>query len=495
MLVVNNVDRQNIIFLVLDTVRADHLSCYGNERATSPTIDELANQGIQYNAAFSNSIWTPTSHAAMFTGKIPSENGVYGGVRTLPRSTPTLTERLQQLEYETFLTSAGVFIRAENGYDRGVDVYHSGENYRPRPTPQMLSKLVKDPASRKQFHADLTRTSAKQTTLKMEALKQFISNSTQPFFAFLNTKAAHHPYTPPRPYHKEYVPEHNRPPIELISFLYRLAGDPHGGSSIEGVNEDRVKELDTQYPITADAFEPTEEELAVIRGWYDGAIRYVDHKIKELISHMRREGVYDETTLIITSDHGELFGEHGLEKHYYSLYDQLLHVPLVIRPANGRSATIDDIVSLADLYPTILDMASADVPEEQGAWSQSLLPFGDDPSHDYVIAETGLKSDRPIKKDYPDFDDSEYNEVLQSVRTDEYKLIVNGEGETELYRWRSDPDNFDDVSDANPEVCEQLQETIESNLSPLSGQQWADGTESVTDDDHLQQQLEDLGYL
>ena len=85
--------------------------------------------------------------------------------------------------------------------------------------------------------------------------------------------------------------------------------------------------------------------------------------------------------------------------------------------------------------------------------------------------------------------------MLQSVRTDEYKLIVNGEGETELYRWRSDPDNFDDVSDANPEVCEQLQETIESNLSPLSGQQWADGTSTVTDDDHLQQQLEDLGYL
>jgi arylsulfatase A-like enzyme len=486
---------QNIIFLVLDTVRADHISCYSYDQDTSPTIDRLANQGIQYNTAFSNSIWTPTSHAAMFTGQVPSENNVYSGETTLPVSTPTLTERLQELGYETFLASAGLFIRAGNGYDRGIDVYHSGDDYRPRPTPRMLSKLVREPATRKQFYADLTRGPGKKTTLKMEALKQFVSNSNEPFFAFLNTKAAHHPYMPPRPYHMEYVPDHSRPPVGLISFLYRLAGDPYGGSSIEGVDEESVKQLDTQYPITADAFEPTEEELSVIRGWYDGAIRYVDDKINELISHLRRKGVYDETTIIVTSDHGELFGEHGLGKHYYSLYDQLLHVPLVIRPANGRSATINDIVSLADLYPTILDMAGADDPEDQGEWSRSLLPLDTDPGHDYVIAETGLKSDRPIKKNHPDFDDSEHNEVLQSVRTDEYKLIVNGEGETELYQWRSDPENFQDISDANPEVCEELQQTIESELSSLSGQQWADDPDEVTDDDHLQQQLEDLGYM
>jgi arylsulfatase A-like enzyme len=431
----------------------------------------------------------------MFTGKVPSENGVYGGEATLPLSVPTLTERIQKLGYETFLSSAGIFIRAEKGYDRGVDVYHSGGDYRPRPTPQMLSKLINRPAARKQFYADLTRTSAKKTTLKMEKLKKFISDASEPFFAFLNTKAAHHPYTPPRPYHKEYVPEHDRPPIELISFLYRLAGDPHGGSSIKGVDEDRIRELDSQFPITADAFEPTEEELSVIRGWYDGAIRYIDDKIAELLAHLRSEGVDDETTVIVTSDHGELFGEHGLEKHYYSLYDQLLHVPLIIRPADEQSATVDEIVSLADLYPTILDMAGADTPEDQGRWSQSLLPLGEAPGHDYIVAETGLKSDRVIKSDYPDFDGSEYNEALQSVRTDEYKLIVNGQGETELYRWRPDPGNFDDVTGSNPEVREELQEVVDSELDPLSGQEWAEGDESVTDDEHLEDRLEDLGYL
>jgi len=487
--------RQNILLLVLDTVRADHLSCYGHDRQTTPTIDQLATRGTQCEAAFSNSIWTPTSHATMFTGKIPSETGIYGGETELPQSTPTLTERVHELGYETFLANAGWFIRAENGYDRGVDVYHSGEDYRPRPTPRRLSKLVRDPATRKQFYADLTTTSAKKTTLKMEALKQFVSDADDPFFAFLNTKAAHHPYTPPRPYHRKYVPEHDRPPVELISFLHRLAGDPYGGSRIDGVDEDRVRELDRQYPITAGAFEPTEEELSVIQGWYDGAIRYVDDKIDELITHLQREGVYDDTTIIVTSDHGELFGEHGLEKHYYSLYDQLLHVPLVIKPASGQSATVDDIVSLADLYPTILEMAGADDPEDQGAWSRSLLPFDDGPGHEYVVAETGLKSDRPIKKDYPEFDDTEYNGVLQSVRTDEYKLILNGEGVTELYRWPSDLSNFDDISDANPDVNEELGEVIETDLDSLSGQEWADEADAVTEDDHLKQRLEDLGYL
>lgn len=486
---------QNIIFLVLDTVRADHLSSYGYRRETSPTLDSLADNGIQYMSAFSNSIWTPTSHATMFTGRLPSQTGVYGGESKLPESETTLPEAVNRLGYNTFLASAGIFIRAENGYDRGVNVYHSGDDYRPRPTPELLLKLIRDRPIRKQFVADLTTTSAKNTTLKIAALKEFISDTSTPFFAFLNTKAAHHPYCPPRPYHEEYVPEHQRTSYEILSFLYRKAGDPHGGDSIEGVNEDRINDLDTQYPITANIFEPSENEMDVIQGWYDGAIRYIDDKISELIAHLKKEKVYENTTLIITSDHGELFGEHGLEKHYYRVYDQLLHVPLIIHPADGTESTIDNIVSLVDLYPTILELAGADNPGVDLEWANSLVPFAERPEHEYLVAETGHKSDRPITKHYPEFDDSEYDKALHSVRTEEFKYITDRKGHEDLYKWRDDPGNFSEISDKYKEVCHELRSLVEERLEPLSGKQWADDPDAVTSNNHLRQQLEDLGYL
>jgi arylsulfatase A-like enzyme len=134
----------NIILIVLDTVRADHLSCYGHHRETSPAIDEIAAEGIRYESAFANSNWTPTSHSTMFTGKLPSKTGVYGGTQTLPSDSETLPEFLESAGYHTHLSTSGAFIRPENGYGRGVANLLDAPKYEFEASAQGLRRAIID---------------------------------------------------------------------------------------------------------------------------------------------------------------------------------------------------------------------------------------------------------------------------------------------------------------------------------------------------------------
>ena len=488
----------NVLLLVLDAVRVDHCSTYGYERETTPAMSALADDGVRYDHAFAPSIWTPTTHGAVFTGRYPSHTGIYGNSLAIPDDLETLPERLKQQGYRTFAASAGAHIRAGRGYERGIDEYV--ETRRISPDIGFFKKVATDRSFAKQVAFTLSRGPDDKTRYKYDRLERFIDDAVadgDPFFGFVNAKTAHSPFNPPRPYKGMFCEEFERPKWELLE----RALDKTGRQTQRIAGHDATKLHKVSHTggdgVLAGEVELTDEEWNVIEAWYDGAIRYLDDLLGELVAFLRDRDVYDDTMVVLTSDHGDNFGDHGLARHVFCLYDSLLHVPMVIKPpADGHAParagrTVDNQVSLIDLFPTFLEASGGTVPEYD--FTESLLDFEDRKYHEYTFAEyAGFDgSVQRLGRKYPDFDAAQFAVTLQSVRDDDYKLIVDSNGDRELYAWRDDPGETTDLVEDHPDIADRLEGVIDDRLEPLD----SPGSYETPDDPELQTQLEDLGYI
>lgn len=474
----------NVVLIVLDAVRADHLSCYGYDRTTTPNIDRIASEGVRYEHTFSNSNWTGAAHPPIFTGELPSNSGIYSGDLSFSEDTTLLTELLKESGYRTFGTSAGAYIRQGHGYDRGFDVFQ--QTHRIRPTLDTVGKLFKESPYRKQVLFSLNRGPDDKTLYKFESLKKFIDSDDDPFFAFFNCKTAHSPYNPPRPYKSMYCPELSRPSYEFLERLYNTVGmqtQKLSGADINKCRTDPGQFMTDEYNLTQD-------EWDVVKSWYDGAISYLDYRIGCFVDALRKRGELENTYLIITADHGEMFGEHGLTQHKYSLYDTLLHVPLIIRPPDpidGR--VLSDRVSLVDLFATILDMTDTNISDR--THSRSLLPLRDEQFDGYTFAEIGKQDTEALQRRHPNWAPPKHQiGPLQSIRDDEFKLIESPDGHIELYRWREDPGEETELSDEFPDVSQNLLKQLRSETSDMRTESEHEDIESES----LRKTLEHLGY-
>jgi arylsulfatase A-like enzyme len=484
-------DKSNIVFLVLDDVRADRLSCYGHHRETTPNIDELAENGVLYENAFSTSNWTPSVHATMFSGLLPSHSGVYAQDLNLPPNIELLPEKLNKHGYRTFATSAGAHLRKSRGYDRGMEEFH--ETYQlPEiwPSVSFFKTFATDSAYRKLAKHALQNGWDHHTTYKFEKMKDWIgTNDNRPFFAFLNCKNAHSPYDPPRPHKERFCPDLKRPWYAVVQKMLEMAG--RKPERLPGYDFETLERISNNFPILAGELAPDNDLLDIIRAWYDGSINYMDRRIGELVDFLESNNLMKDTYLVITSDHGELFGEHGLGKHNYSLYDEVLRVPLVIyKPDISGSTRIEEQVSLIDIFPTLLDLANVERADTE--FATSLYPFEKRKFHDYTFAEVGKKPVQPIQKYHPEFEDSKYNRPMQVVRDNQYKLIRSIDGELiELYDWREDPKEINNLADELVNKRNDLESVIDEHLFSLN-----DSTQrEEIDDDRLRDTLENLGYL
>lgn len=489
-------DRPNIVFLVLDAVRRDHVSCYGYDRETTPTIDGLAREGVRYDSAFAPSIWTPTVHGAIFTGRYPSHTGIYGNSLGIPDTLETLPETLSDVGYRTFAASAGAHIRASRGYDRGVDEYVSTR--RISPDIGFLKKVTTDRSFAKQVGFSLTKGPDDKTRYKYDRLERFVADAVDdgdPFFGFINAKTPHQPFNPPRPYKRMFSDELDRPRWEVVERLRDALG--LSTQTVEGHDTDKIRQLSHSGgdEFLAGDVDVSDEEWAVIESWYDGAIRYLDDLIGEFVTFLKDQGVYDDTLLVVTADHGDNFGDHGLTSHIFCVYDTITHVPLVVKPPAGvgSDATVDEQVTLVDLHPTFIDAAGANDPNPDYDLTASLTDFEDRRYHDYTFCEyAGFEG--PIKRlqrKFGDVDTATYARTIQSVRDDEYKLITYSDGEEELYAWRDDPDESHNLIDERDDIADDLRAVREESLDPLD----SPGEFETPDDPELEDQLKDLGYL
>ena len=416
----------NVLLIVLDTVRAQNLSLYGYARQTTPALERWAASSLVFDRALSTAPWTLPAHASMFTGRWPHEQSSRLGT-PFDDSYPTLAEALAGAGYVTAGFVANTFYCGyEFGLARGFSHY---EDYVRSPRELLISSSL----SRSVLNARATRQLLRYydnipRRNAVDITNQFLAwlprADGRPFFAFLNYFDAHETYLPPAPFATRFGPDLPRGNHLLSQDLRRsLRDDWHLRPR---------QEIETEIDM------------------YDGAIAFLDHQLDRLFTTLAGRGILDNTLVIVTSDHGELFGEHGLFLHGQALYMPLIHVPLVLRyparvPADRRIA---DPVSLGDLPATVMDIVG--VPSRTPFPGRSLSSWWSGPPVRQPNAPilSGVRGEDWGGKDwYPIAKGDMYSLVDRS-----HHYIRNGDDREELYLLDTDPQEHHDLSGSKDAV-------------------------------------------
>ena len=404
-------ESRNIIWVVMDTVRADHCSAYGYPRNTTPFLRKLAGEGMLFRGAIATTNLTLGTHASMFTGLYVSTHGAHFSPsgprgRRLPKGIPTLARILTERGYRTMAVSAnpvlGDFdlLQGFQVTDRRLPLPAAGvERWcLRRPLRALLSLITPT------LELDRYVRRGDEITNSALALLSRVRGDGRPYFLFLNYLDAHMPYLPPPPFDALFGNKSAKCDLDhlrgLIRPLYR------GERTLES----------------------TEREHIVSQ--YDGGIAYVDHQIGRLMEQLKQWELYDQSLIIITADHGEWLGEKGLLEHSVFLHQEQVHVPLVIKyPGSRTSGIVEDWVSDVDLMPTILDVLNYPVPPGlQGRSLRRIESLANRPVFTEAHHQERLKSWRP---DFP--------MTQQAVLLGSMKLISSSNGSRELYNLDRDP--------------------------------------------------------
>jgi arylsulfatase A-like enzyme len=428
--------RPNIVLVVLDTVRADHLSLYGYSRPTTPFLESLSRQATVYVKAVATSNFTLPSHASIFTGLYPRSHGAIifppgtPNFHPLERKFETLAEILRSQGYRTVAVSANsVFVNPDYGLAQGFELF---SNLRPvrflsvwrRDALRFLLRRLLNIFISTQRIDEAYRDGASITN---DALALFAraAASGRPVFLFLNYMDAHEPYVVPPPYDTAFA---GRNP--------RLNYDDYGRMVREVVGRRR---------------EVTENERNHFVSQYDGAIAFLDRQLERLVDGLRSAGLWDNTMFIVTSDHGEAFGEHQFVGHSVSLYQDHLSIPLLIRyPGLQSSQTVRSPVSLVDLMPTILDVAG--IPAPQPLQGRSLLRAEE---LDGSLAFAESNADPEVVRLRPRCPPTQ-----TAVISGDKKLIVSAGLGEELYDLSRDPGETANLVSVEPEAAEALRRSL-----------------------------------
>jgi len=400
----------NVLLLILDTVRSQSLSLYGYDRPTTPNIDSYATTGVVFERAVAPAPWTLPSHASMFTGRHAGEVSA-DWASPLGDSYPTLAEVLHEAGYITagFVANM-VYTTAEVGLDRGFAVFED----HPRSIEMViqqswLARKIAGPV--RGFVGDtdlLARKSAEDVNAQfLHWLDRLTSRGeSAPHFAFLNYYDAHGPYLPPEPFRARFG-----------------AGDPLAG-------------LDEHQRV----HDPN--DLSRLRDGYDDALAYLDVQIDNLLDSLAARGTLEHTVVIITSDHGEEFGEHEIIDHGNSLYMPALHVPLIISyPASIPSGLrIGSPIELRDLAATVLDLVGQ-APNLPG---ESLARFWN-PDSAGRLSDAALSEVTRKPWNIPEWFPIARGD-MQSLVIESYHYIRHGDGSEELYNIALDPWESDDLA-------------------------------------------------
>ncbi len=413
------IDRPNVLLISLDACRADALSCFGNKRDTSPFIDSLAARGTRFSRAFVNTHGTPSSHTTMLSSTYQQDHLVFyrGGnsaaMRTVvPTSLVMLPEVLKAFGYQTIAVTGGAYMSRTYGFDHGFMEFHD------------------------------TALGIEEETSALRWLIKRQMGAGRPVFAFLHTYEIHSPYRSPQKYLKQMGVEKDLFPTDSDFLAKRMRQRPSA----------------------------TKEEGRFLRLRYDAGVRYTDDTLARFFRALGRMGFLDDCLVVVTADHGEEFLEHGSLLHGASLYEELLHVPLIFqgyRIPIGR--TVESLVSSVDIVPTILARLQIRIP----------LPFaGSD------ILDPALPS-RPVL--------AQYGSLLYGVRETRWKLILHTkDGLLQLIDLASDPGEQCNVALEHPSIVGRLL----GELHPLRHEvrRQLAGVRRGRPSQRINEELEELGY-
>jgi arylsulfatase A-like enzyme len=459
----------NIILVVMDTAGARRCSLYGHSRETTPGLAHIARDGTLYHSCFATSPWTIPSHLSLFSGLYPSELGLEDKATQVPEVFFTLPEVLQQMGYHT----VGISCNGLVGHQRGFDVFYEmdtpffSEGYH---QDKVNTKFIKGLTDRelgrlwhflqyiiqkkrflfpiqnvlerlyKKYCVDLYHKTSGATKRTFKLAKYLIKKYQvkKPLFLFINLMETHWKYNPPLSYHN----------IINIS----------------------KKERQQLYQYDHQDFyiqELSPEIMSKIYLLYEQGLYFLDERLLDFYRFLEVQGAKDNSLLVITSDHGEALGEHGLWGHIFGLYNEILQIPLVVKYPAGLAEPGESrrLAQLNDLFATILEVVDAPLPLPES--SRSLLSA----DREYAFAEhyqnIGLQA---IHKQVPDYQPKPFMQPCRCVIDGEFfKLIEWADGRLELYDLNRDFEesrNLSGVPDLAPRA-QALKQVMVEKLGPF----------------------------
>ena len=443
----------NILLITIDTLRADHLGCYGNSQIKTPHIDRLAKEGVKFRNVVCQAPLTGPSHASILTGLYPQTHGVRINGYPLRDSVLTIAKILKGSGYKTAGFVSVNFLGDDvSGLGRGFDVFD-------------WPKQIEQPAE----------------AATQKAIGWLNKKGKERFFVWVHYYDAHSDYSPPYPYNVMYDPSYSGQATGSTQFLDKL-----------NKGEIKLSQRDHEH----------------IDALYSGEISYVDRSIGVLIEHLKETGVYKNTLIIVTADHGEALGEHeNYFGHSLQLYDPSIMVPLIFvnRNALPSNKSIETQVESIDIAPTILGMAGLEAPAEMEG--KTLSP----------LMESGKRQELYLEKAFSETQNMRWGglilkdnlaaaekiheqvksgkEISRSLRTPKWKFIFSQESSSrvdELYGMKDDPKEKINLIYENMETAEGLAKDLKSWMR---GEEKSALDESGPMDEKTLETLKSLGYI
>ena len=449
----------NILLLIVDSLRADHLGISGYRRATTPNIDELGGEGAYFKTAIPTMANTDPSIVSILSGLYPYSNGVRDLGYKLDPSINTLQKILRANGYKTI--GHDIEMR-ECGINLGFDVFNP---LRWRITNKIKSTIRKT--------LDWKHDVNPAETLTDFGIKQINESKNEKFFLYLHYVSPHWPYHSPQPYEHMFDPDYK---------------GEHNFNKING----KIKRSEL---IFNNSLSKEENEHAIAH--YDGAIRYADYQIGRLLGHLENSKLKDDTLIILTADHAECFGEHGIYfNHGEYLYDEGIRVPLIFRHPKLPKKKIETQVQLTDILPTILEFLN--IPLMGRIDGVSLLPLirEDRQVRKYTFGESSKSYFGGYKRVYFDGLKGKW----RMIRTDEWKLIYIPHPEQdiyELYNLKNDPFEKNNLIDKETKIAESLKQNLFLWMDQKKYYMEEAKSEpySKKDENKVKERLRALGYI
>ncbi len=399
----------NVVVITIDTLRADHLGCYGYKQIRTPNIDALAADATRFERAYTAVPVTLPSHTVMFTGTYPMLSGMHDfAANKLNPTQPTLASVLKEHGYATAAVIGSAVLDSRFGLNRGFDFYYDHFDFN-----RLQESNLEEMERPGNLVADVT-------------LDWLSKNYSKKFFLWMHLYDPHYPYRPPAPYGEEYK------------------DSP-----------------------------------------YDGEIAFADAQVGRLIRFLKSKGLYANTLIVLSGDHGEGLGEHGEKTHGFFIYNATLHVPLIIHLPSGHAPgaasrrVVPDLVSLADLMPTVLQTLKVNVPSQVQGHNLLLLMKKVEP-----VEARSLYAETFLPRLH--FNWSE----LRGAETANYHFI--DAPKPELYDLVKDPGETQNLYPEKKAVAEEMRARLAAMIRQYSaGQELAEKTGL---DPALMERLKSLGY-
>jgi len=408
--------RRNVLLISLDTLRADRLGCYGYERDTSPALDAFAAKCVRFAHAIAPSPWTVPSHVSLFTGLLPEAHGVELPDQTPGPGTTLLAETVFRAGWYTFGITDGGFMGTEQGIDRGFRAFYDRN--------RVFANTVREAQTYIQDRDPLGA-----------------------WFGFLHTYDIHCPYDPHEPYRSMFVRATS------------VSADIDGKCGNPWLNEMDLSPAEVDY----------------VSDRYDGGIREVDDALGQLFAYLEESGHLADTIVILVSDHGEEFDEHGRIGHEKSLSRELLEVPFLLYVPGMPPDVVEAPVSLVDVFPTLLELLDLPLPPDLDG--TSLLGLLDGTRAPATGQPASLR----------------WQFALDAWWTPEHLLIVDREADAQrLFDLRADPLATNDLSEQDDELCSILLAELSARLTAAARRRQTPGSRAIGADQA--QLLQHLGY-